>query len=207
MKAVHFQPRRGGTPTGWLISTAVVLILGLTAFVFPDSTSLELLRIENRQWNDRKARALSSTDSRAAFKTVAWDGELEERTRKAAEELDELFPAELSELDVYEALRLVAALNELELSDLNVGEAEPMLNATSEFPLGVRKASLRGRAPLNELRSFLKDLESLGVPLTVRNVELTSDASKDGDLDFALGLALYHKLSEFDDSDVSRSEP
>ena len=181
----------------------MLLILGLTAFVFPDSTSLELLRIENRQLNERKARALS----RGSLTTILWDGELEERTRLAAEELDELFPAELSQLDVYETIRLVAALNELELTDVNVGEAEPTLNATSEFPLGARKASLRGRASLEELRSFLCDLESLRVPLTVQGFDLTSEASKDDDLDFALGLALYHKLSEFDDSDVSRSEP
>ena len=203
MKVVHIQPSAGRTPTSWLIFGAVALIIGLTATVIPNSTSVELLRIENHQLKERKTRALS----RGLSSSVSWNDELSGETQQAESELDTLFPDELSQLDTYETLRLAAAWNGLELADLNVGEAEPISSATESLPLVSSKASLRGRATLTKLQDFVSDLRGLGIPLTVQSFELTSETSDGADLVFSLRLAVYHKLSKFTEEASPRNQP
>ena len=193
MKVVHHKPARFWAPGTWCILAASLLVPALSALVLLDAAGLESLRQEHTSLEGRE----SGVRSPQSLGRLDLDPDLADRSARAEAQLEAFFPSEVSELDAFELVRTVAELNRLQLTELTVGDVEPTQNATESHPLGSRATNLRGRASLDELRSFLADFRELGTPLSVSKFELTRDGDEGtGEFVFSMRVKLYQRMAE-----------
>jgi len=193
MKVIHHKPTRVWGPSTLGILAAIVLVPALSALVLPDTARLEGLRREHTRLKERETTVRSQHN----LGQHDFEPDLADKTALAEAELEAFFPREVSELDVVELVRSVAELNQLQLTELAVGEVEPTENATESHPLGARTTSLRGRASLEQLRSLLHDLRELGAPLSLSTFELTRDGDEaTGAFVFSMRVKLYQRMAE-----------
>jgi len=170
---------------------ALVLPLALAGVAVPatggSGALLEAIRVAEE----------AATRARKARQTIVELGEPGELAlvTSAIERLRGVIPPPVSEVDIFNRLRLVGQLLGLNLSTSEIGEVRALDMVVEGETVHIRELVLGGRASLSRVVALVDELRREGLPTAVLDVALSRGSVDQKEFQFNLRIGLFHRAA------------